>query len=228
MTSKHYVSPDSLRKDSLLLGAQVLRSGFKPDFMVALWRGGATIGCYVHELLKWKGLQTDHIAIRTSRYTGIDKTNGEDGEVVVHSTSYLVETLRPKCECALTRFVSVLTVDDLGSVLLVDDVWDSGISSLLSIVPQFVLIIQTFSSGTTIVAFFKKLESSLPFPISELDIRVATVYYKPTRNRTTLKPQYYVHETTEWLVFPHELESMDLEEVEKSMGAEIAGLLKTL
>jgi hypoxanthine phosphoribosyltransferase len=52
--AKCYITPDQLRRDSYALGAQVVRSGFKPQFMVALWRGGAPIGCFVHELLKWK------------------------------------------------------------------------------------------------------------------------------------------------------------------------------
>ncbi len=54
---------------------------------------------------------------------------------------------------------------------------------------------------------------------------MATVYYKPTRNRTALKPAYYVHETNVWLVFPHELEGMTLEEIEKAMGKEIAQIV---
>lgn len=181
--SKVYISPDQLRLDSIKLGLQVVQNGFKPTFMVALWRGGCPVGCIVHELLKWKGLTVDHIAIRTSRYTGIDKVG--DGEVVVHSTSYLVETLKPN-----------------DSILLVDDVWDSG---------------------TTIVAFIKKLKESLTFPV---DIRFATLYYKPSRNKTVLVPHYYVHESNDWLVFPHELEGMDLAEVELAMGKEIASLLK--
>jgi hypothetical protein len=36
-------------------------------------------------------------------------------------------------------------------------------------------------------------------------VRIATVYYKPSRNQTSLKPDYFVHETEEWLVFPHEI-----------------------
>lgn len=182
--AKKYITPDELRFDSFRLASKIVADGFRPQFMVALWRGGAPIGCFVHEFLKWKGIDTDHIAIRTSRYTGIDKA---EGEVVVHSTSYLIDKLVPG-----------------STVLLVDDVWDSG---------------------TTIVAFFKHLQASLPFDMSLLDIRVAVVYYKPTRNKTVLVPRYFVRESTEWLVFPHELEGMDLDEIERVMGKEISKLL---
>ena len=91
--TKQYITPDELRRDSFLLGAKVLRDGFRPDFMVALWRGGAPVGMYLHELLAFKGLQVDHVAIRTSRYHGVDKAS--EGEVVVHSTTYLRDSLRP-------------------------------------------------------------------------------------------------------------------------------------
>merc|ERR1711916_247476 len=184
---KQYITPDELRRDSYALGAKVLKDGFKPDVMVALWRGGAPIGCFIHELLKWKGLNTDHVAIRTSRYTGID-TVGEG--VKVHSTSYVCDKLKPG-----------------DSVLLVDDVWDSG---------------------TTIVAFYDTLEKNLGFNLSLIDIRVATVYYKAKRNQTALTPKYYIHDSTEWLVFPHELEGMTQDEVEKVMGKEIGDIVRDI
>jgi hypoxanthine phosphoribosyltransferase len=92
-------------------------------------------------------------------------------------------------------------------VLLVDDVWDSG---------------------TTIVAFYDTLEKNLLFPLSQLDIRVATVYYKAKRNHTALTPKYFMHDSNEWLVFPHELEGMSEEEIEKVMGKEIADIIKDI
>ena len=183
---KLYISPSDLRLDSMRLASKLYKDEFRPDFLVALWRGGAPIGIAVHEYLKWHGCNSDHIAIRTSRYTGIDQTAEA---VEVHSTSYLRQKLKPG-----------------SSILLVDDVWDSG---------------------TTIVAFYEKLEKNLSFPLSQLDIRVAVVYYKPSRNPTALEPRYYLKETTDWLVFPHELEGMDLKEIEKAMGAEIASLMSS-
>ena len=44
------------------------------------------------------------------------------------------------------------------------------------------------------------------------DVRVAVPWYKPARNQTDLEPHYYVHSTDDWLVFPHELDSMTPEE----------------
>ena len=45
------------------------------------------------------------------------------------------------------------------------------------------------------------------------DIRVAVPWYKPTRNETELTPDYYLRETSEWLVFPHELDALTPEEL---------------
>jgi hypothetical protein len=44
-------------------------------------------------------------------------------------------------------------------------------------------------------------------------IRIATVYYKPDRNRSAVRPDYYVRETNNWLVFPHELQGLTRQEI---------------
>ncbi|RZO75975.1 MAG: hypoxanthine phosphoribosyltransferase, partial [OM182 bacterium] len=67
-----YIDEESLLKDSFQLAVNIYESGFKPDFIVAIWRGGATVGIYVQECLQALGVQTDHIAIRTS-YQGMEK-----------------------------------------------------------------------------------------------------------------------------------------------------------
>jgi hypothetical protein len=45
------------------------------------------------------------------------------------------------------------------------------------------------------------------------DIRIATVWYKPARNQTALKPDYFIHESNEWLVFPHEIDGLTPKEI---------------
>ena len=183
---KNFVSPDTLRQDSYKLAAQVIKDGFIPDFMVAIWRGGATIGICMHELFKYVDMDVDHIAIRTSRYSGIDETKSH---VAVHNLGYLVERLKPDSK-----------------VLLVDDVYDSGLS---------------------IEAIFNTLKEKLGSELST-DIRVATIFYKPTRNKTDRVPNYYVHESNEWIVFPHELEGLSLDEIENVMGKDIADVIRSV
>jgi len=44
-------------------------------------------------------------------------------------------------------------------------------------------------------------------------VKVAVPYYKPERNKTDRVPDYYLHETDQWLKFPHSLEGLSVEEV---------------
>jgi hypoxanthine phosphoribosyltransferase len=168
---KVYISADSLLRDSMELAMRIVRSGFKPTFLVAIWRGGAPIGIAVQETLEYHGIHADHIAIRTSSYTGIDK---QLKTVRVHALDYLV---------------SRLSFED--ELLVIDDVFDSG-RSLEAVVDELK----------------RRCRRNLPEKI-----RIATVYYKPERNRTSLVPDYYVRATNSWLVFPHEIQGLTREEI---------------
>src|SRR2546427_7990027 len=103
---KVFISAQSLLRDSIELAMRIVRSGFKPTFLVAIWRGGAPIGIAVQEALDYHGIHVDHIAIRTSSYTGIDQ---QSKVVRVHAVNYLV---------------SRLSYED--QLLIIDDVFDSG------------------------------------------------------------------------------------------------------
>jgi hypothetical protein len=51
------------------------------------------------------------------------------------------------------------------------------------------------------------------------DIRVAVPYYKPSRNLTERVPDYYIHETEQWLKYPHSLEGLTPDEVARHRPA---------
>ena len=68
---KVYISAQQLLEDSTQMALQVFESGFRPDYIVGVWRGGAPVGISVQEVLDCLGVEADHIAIRTSSYTGI-------------------------------------------------------------------------------------------------------------------------------------------------------------
>jgi uncharacterized protein len=171
---KTYVSAESLLRDSMALGVQIVRSGFRPSFLVGVWRGGAPIGIAVQEVLEFNGIECDHIAIRTSSYTAIDQ---QEKRVRVHAVDYLV---------------SQLSAED--QLLLIDDVLDSG-RSLEAVVGELQ----------------RRCRRNMPE-----QVRIATVYFKPTRNRSSLKPDYFIRETDQWLVFPHELQGLTREEILKN------------
>jgi hypoxanthine phosphoribosyltransferase len=105
--NKRYIAANDLLLDSFQLAANIIDSGFRPDFLVGLWRGGSAVGIAVQEGLDFLGCKTDHIAIRTS-YRGqegytemIDKA----GSIRVHGLRYLHERV-----CAEN---SMLIVDDV-------------------------------------------------------------------------------------------------------------------
>lgn len=106
MKSKTYLSAQGLLEDSFRLAEKVYESGFKPTFIIAVWRGGAPIGIAVQEYLAFHGIETDNIAIRTSSYQGIDN---QAKEVKVHGLNYLVKNIQHH-----------------DRLLIVDDVFDSG------------------------------------------------------------------------------------------------------
>jgi len=163
VAEKTYLTADRLLEDSFALANQIFDSGFRPTHIVGIWRGGAPVGIAVQELLAYRGIDSDHIAIRTASYAGIDQ---RDRRVRVYALGYLIDVLNPDHR-----------------LLVIDDVFDSGRS---------------------IEAFLQELAARCRHNMPQV-VRIATAYYKPSRNQTALKPDYFVHQTEEWLVFPHEL-----------------------
>lgn len=168
---KRYITASELLKESFALAIKILESGFRPTFIVAVWRGGTPIGIAVQEVLDVCGVKANHIAIRTSSYKGIGE---REREVSVHGLGYVVENIR-----------------DTDSLLIVDDVHDSGLS-----VAELIHQIHTRCGRH-----------------APEDIKVATVYYKPGMSKVNSVPDYYMQETDDWLVFPHELEGLSRQEL---------------
>lgn len=182
MSEKLYLNAQQLLEDSFSLAAKVYRSGFRPSFIVAVWRGGAPMGIAMQELLAYRGVHSDHITVRTASYRDIDQ---QASKVQVFNLNYLVRKI---------------SAED--RLLIVDDVYDTGRSVQA--------IIETLG---------EKTRRNLP-----RDIRVAVPYYKPSRNQTGKAPDYYLHETDQWLKFPHSLEGLSHDEVRESRP-ELAAIL---
>ncbi len=118
--NERFIAADDLLRDSFQLAANIYEAGFKPDFVVGLWRGGSAVGIAVQEGLEYFGVKTDHIAIRTS-YTGarqysqmVSKAEG----IRVHGLQYLLENLSSR-----------------HSMLIIDDVYSTG-SSVNAVISQ--------------------------------------------------------------------------------------------
>ncbi|ASP40470.1 hypoxanthine phosphoribosyltransferase [Bacterioplanes sanyensis] len=175
---KRFLDEETLIQDSFRLAVSIFESGFRPTFIVGLWRGGSSVGIYVQECLQTLGVKTDHISLRTS-YRGLPAyqsmvQNPED--IRVHGTQYLVENLNH---------------DD--GLLIVDDV---------------------FSTGYNIRAVINRLQSKLKRNMPE-QVKVATLYQRSSHNRTDMSPDFCLHDTNDWLVFPYELKGLSRTEVEQ-------------
>ena len=187
--NKRFIAANDLLLDSFQLATNICEAGFRPDFLVGLWRGGSAVGIAVQEGLDYFGIKTDHIAIRTS-YTGLLKySQMVDGSnaIRVHGLQYLLENLCNE-----------------HSMLIVDDVYSTG-SSVNA-------VIETLSSKT---------RRNLPH-----DIRIATVWYRPTE-RTIRPPDYFVHESSDWLILPYELSGLSIDELH-AHKPELAGIIDRL
>lgn len=174
---KQFLDEQAVILDSFRLGVNIFESGFRPTFIVGLWRGGSTIGIYVQECLQTLGVETDHIAVRTS-YQGqphYAKTlEQDDPGIRVHGTQYLLESLN---------------ADD--RLLIVDDV---------------------VSTGRNVTAVIERLQRHLKRNMPK-EVKVAALWSRPSHDKTGLVPDYRLHTTTHWLVFPYELHGLTEEEI---------------
>jgi len=94
----------------------------------------------------------------------------------------------------------VKTIKNTDRLLLVDDIIDSG-SSILVFLDEL------------------KKQCGENFP---KDIRIASVFYKPAALEKISYPVYCMHETKNWIVFPHEIEGMTFDDMAKYKGKVIA------
>ena len=176
--NKQFLDEQTVILDSFKLGVSIYSSGFRPTFIVGLWRGGSTIGIYVQECLQTLGVNTDHIALRTS-YQGLshyqETLESTDPEIRVHGTQYLLETLNAE-----------------DRLLIVDDV---------------------LSTGRNVTAVIKRLKNHLKRNMPK-EVKVAALWHRPSHDKTGLQPDYSLHETQNWLVFPYELSGLSSEEIE--------------
>ena len=167
MIPKKYISADRFQDDIWHLAAKARSSGWKPDMIIALWRGGAAVGISVHEFFKATGWNVNHIPLKCSSYTGIGEN---EGDVVFTLGDEVFAMIRPG-----------------DRILVVDDVFDTGKSA-------------------------KAMKDRLDRIGAEM--KLAAVYWKSENNTTDLTPDFYTSDTGgEWIVFPHEIDGLDSEEI---------------
>jgi len=106
MGDKIFISANDYLRDSFRLARMILDSGWLPDDLIALWRGGAPVGVSVHEFLYYHGLRPRHRVLKCQSYAGIQtRTN----EVSFENADEIFNSVAPGSR-----------------VLVIDDVFDSG------------------------------------------------------------------------------------------------------
>lgn len=178
MHDRTFVSADDLLLDSFRLAIKVCEDGFKPDFLVGLWRGGSAVGIAVQEGMDYLGTPCDHIAVRTS-YKGrsaYSQRLAGKRQIRVHGLDYLLDR-----------------VASTHSMLIVDDV---------------------YSTGASVKAVVDKLSTRARRNLPS-DIRTASVWFRPT-DTTICPPDYFVHQTDNWLVLPYEMTDLSGDEIRQA------------
>ncbi|MGB0845473.1 MAG: phosphoribosyltransferase [Thiolinea sp.] len=89
---------------------------------------------------------------------------------------------------------------------------------------RLLIVDDVFDTGRSVAAIIAELRRKARLNTPE-DIRIAVPYYKPERNEVDFEPDYFLHETAEWLKYPHSLEGLSKEEIKESRPA-IYGILK--
>lgn len=164
-TKKSFICPVSLYHDSLRLAEAVVQSGFRPEIIIAVCRGGLPIGVILHEYLTVLGIKTFNLTAHVNSYSGINtKTSPK-----LNGCKELVDTIKKGSR-----------------ILVVDDIWDSG---------------------ETLTVLRQKLGKKTDV------IRTAVIYRKTSNKNTKTGPDYFIRNTTRWIVFPHEMQGLSKQEL---------------
>ena len=89
---------------------------------------------------------------------------------------------------------------------------------------KLLIVDDVFSSGYNVEAVITRLKAKCRRNTPE-EIRVAVPYFKPGKNLSGRKPDYFLHTTEDWLVLPYELQGLSAEEIAK-YKSDVAPLIR--
>jgi hypothetical protein len=143
--------------------------------------------CPSHLLVVWRG----GAAIGVTVHEVLDVCGITTEHMAVRVTSYAgIDQRKAQINIQdITAFSRELTPQH--KLLIVDDVHDSGLS---------------------MQALLSKLKAHCGDQLPK-QIKIATLYYKPDNSQVDFKPDYYLQKTADWLVFPHELQGLNGDEL---------------
>lgn len=83
---------------------------------------------------------------------------------------------------------------------------------------RLLIVDDVFDTGRTVDAVIARL-TELARRNTPEEIRVAVPYYKPSRREVDRVPDYFLEQTDAWLMYPHSLEGLTVEEIRQHRPA---------
>lgn len=103
---KVFLDARTLLINSVKLARLVWDDGYRPNYLIGVWRGGTPPGVAIHEFFRMRGLEPYHTTIKTQSYSAMQR-GGKGVEIK-----------------GLGHVIDVINATD--RVLIVDDVFDTG------------------------------------------------------------------------------------------------------
>ena len=88
----------------------------------------------------------------------------------------------------------------------------SDLSDSIKSDEKILIVDDVLDTGHSIDTLLTELENK-KIGLNSKKCKIACPWYKPTRNLTSIKPDFFLRTTNEWLVFPHELKGLSAEEI---------------
>ena len=102
---KVFIDANTLLLNSFRLARKIWDSGYRPNYLVGLWRGGTPVGAAIQEFFRVRGHDPYHTAIKTQSYVGLK----QGGQVEVKGLEHVIDIVNAE-----------------EKMLIVDDVFDTG------------------------------------------------------------------------------------------------------
>jgi len=77
---------------------------------------------------------------------------------------------------------------------------------------SLLLVDDVFSTGKSIDAVIRRLSRHLKRNMPQ-QVRIATLWQRPSCRETEIKPDFVLHRTEDWLVFPYEISGLSMDEI---------------
>ncbi len=79
---------------------------------------------------------------------------------------------------------------------------------------SLLLVDDVFSTGKSIDAVIRRLSRHLKRNMPQ-QIKIATLWQRPSCRETDIKPDFVLHRTEDWLVFPYEISGLSMDEIKE-------------